>query len=99
MENRTQSTLSFNLDAQLDKRQRLLSTHQGFYFIGFNRYTAGDQFTALGRDHGIVFDSNANVVEALGHTWCRSDVNARLNGEHHAGAQNAAGAVFDELAA
>ena len=57
-----------------------LSPHERFNFFNFDRHITGHQLTALGRDHGVVFNANANVVEALGNAWGRANIDAWLDG-------------------
>ena len=71
--------------------------HQCFNFVCAHRHIAGEQLAACSRDQGVVFNANADVVEMLWHTRSRAHVNAGLNGERHAWAQNARRAVFDEF--
>ena len=74
------------------------SPHQHLNLIRLHRHAAADQLAAGGRDDGIVFDADADVVELLGHAGGGANINAGLDGEDHAGVQDAGRAVDDDLA-
>ncbi len=74
------------------------AAHQRLDLARLHRHVARDQLAAvLGHDR-VVLDADADVVERLGHAGSGADVEARFDGEDHAGAQDAAGAVGDGFA-
>ncbi len=76
---------------------RQSAAHQRFDLVHAHRYAARDQLAALVLHHGVVLDANAQVVEGLGHAGGRAHIQAGLDGQHHARAQDAAGAVHDDF--
>ena len=64
-----------------------LSRHQSLDRVGIHRNTTADQFAArLGHDR-VVFNPDADIVEALVDPLGGSYIDAGLDGQYHSGAQ------------
>ena len=83
----------------LFKVVRLNLLHQLLYLINSYGNPARNQLAARLIHHCIILNPNPDVVKLLRYAWRGAHVQAGFDGEHHAGAQYAAGAVFDGFAA